>query len=98
MAAYDEKDKKDNFNSRPSARGDVIMITKGFPQRVFQFTPLREGRPRRSGGNRDGVHFNSRPSARGDNRRRRKRDVHGISIHAPPRGATAFLDAKEVYV
>ena len=44
MAAYDEKDKKDNFNSRPSARGDVIMITKGFPQRVFQFTPLREGR------------------------------------------------------
>ena len=79
-------------------RGATQKSQKNVICRLFQFTPLREGRPRRSGGNRDGVHFNSRPSARGDNRRRRKRDVHGISIHAPPRGATAFLDAKEVYV
>ena len=56
----------------------------------FQFTPLREGRPRCSALSEAGLHFNSRPSARGDD------TLHGvtkynsyISIHAPPRGATA---------
>ena len=33
-------------------------------------------------------HFNSRPSARGDRREMRKPHGGGISIHAPPRGAT----------
>ena len=36
------------------------------------------------------LHFNSRPSARGDARLVEKRIHEGqISIHAPPRGATA---------
>ena len=35
-----------NFNSRPSARGDARQNV-GDCIRVFQFTPLREGRPRR---------------------------------------------------
>ncbi len=56
-----------NFNSRPSARGD-----------------RKENQ---------GVHkerdFNSRPSARGDQRRMIMRRWKLISIHAPPRGATA---------
>ncbi len=57
----------------------------------FQFTPLREGRlemKRRKGGT---VSFQFTPLREG------RRDVHGhghrqepISIHAPPRGATAF--------
>ena len=56
---------------------------------TFQFTPLREGRralmvcmilPR---------DFNSRPSARGDGTRRTSPGTADISIHAPPRGATA---------
>ena len=34
-----------NFNSRPSARGDTTMNKTILKQRVFQFTPLREGRP-----------------------------------------------------
>ena len=34
-----------NFNSRPSARGDSIGQTKTFGIFLFQFTPLREGRP-----------------------------------------------------
>ena len=32
-----------NFNSRPSARGDVFRITSD-ARDIFQFTPLREGR------------------------------------------------------
>ena len=55
-----------NFNSRPSARGDISSSSLR-AYAVFQFTPLREGR-------RYGVYdniwmelyFNSRPSARGD--------------------------------
>ena len=33
-----------HFNSRPSARGDVFRITSD-ARDIFQFTPLREGRP-----------------------------------------------------
>ena len=56
----------DDFNSRPSARGDTKPVALLCALR-FQFTPLREGR-------RTlpkllciaGTYFNSRPSARGD--------------------------------
>ena len=41
-------------------------------QRLFQFTPLREGRHARTEGVENGGYFNSRPSARGD----RKTSVH----------------------
>ena len=33
-----------NFNSRPSARGDVCGFLRRGITRLFQFTPLREGR------------------------------------------------------
>ena len=56
----------DDFNSRPSARGDW----KG----------LRAVPP--------ATNFNSRPSARGDGGCTRNHLFQGISIHAPPRGAT----------
>ena len=83
----------ENFNSRPSARGDAVQlpaeqecrISIHAPPRgatriagdsreplIFQFTPLREGRPLRDG---DGF-FSIL-----------------ISIHAPPRGATEVLPA-----
>ena len=53
------------FNSRPSARGD-LMARVFEPDGVFQFTPLREGR-RGSRSITDRCnYFNSRPSARGD--------------------------------
>ena len=56
----------DNFNSRPSARGDGTS-TSLYPRGLFQFTPLREGRPgTHSGFSRLFGNFNSRPSARGD--------------------------------
>ena len=61
-----------DFNSRPSARGDSIDRVKESNFYLFQFTPLREGRP-------FGYFyidflphdFNSRPSARGDGTRAR---------------------------
>ena len=79
-----------HFNSRPSARGDKILQPDAVEKLIFQFTPLREGRPpdrlrisRRS-------HFNSRPSARGDVGVSSPPAQPHISIHAPPRGATSL--------
>ena len=79
----------DNFNSRPSARGDPSFHHFLNFASTFQFTPLREGRRQRGGKSSPMPrHFNSRPSARGDEEaHQRAREAH-ISIHAPPRGAT----------
>ena len=80
------------FNSRPSARGDAHPHSCIRTARIFQFTPLREGRPPLLClGVRCSCNFNSRPSARGDQRIKRYRLLCGISIHAPPRGATGKL-------
>ena len=57
---------------------------------IFQFTPLREGRLlQHSPKSAQRVYFNSRPSARGDKCINHTVSVEHISIHAPPRGATA---------
>ena len=71
--------------------------TAGYPARtaqvmIFQFTPLREGRLEflRLGSSQR--YFNSRPSARGDMVSRTRQCGYGISIHAPPRGATRKID------
>ena len=100
-----------DFNSRPSARGDVdlealrqkLRISIHAPPRgatpavlrvvflpfVFQFTPLREGRPEILLALRLSNDFNSRPSARGDGAPPEPMEATpAISIHAPPRGAT----------
>ena len=79
-----------HFNSRPSARGDVSLWQSTVRRGIFQFTPLREGR-RYSLMARctTARYFNSRPSARGDTIQRSSVSVFGISIHAPPRGATS---------
>ena len=80
---------RDDFNSRPSARGDRCSRRSFCERGLFQFTPLREGR--RDAGRRHG--------------QRRQISIHApprgatgscfllfcrrfISIHAPPRGAT----------
>ena len=61
-----------------------------FPaSRLFQFTPLREGRRQRNHKVSERFNFNSRPSARGDLKCLITGCAHlAISIHAPPRGAT----------
>ena len=70
-------------------RGATLIRLSVLPRRkVFQFTPLREGRRRDRGGCRRPGDFNSRPSARGDVRTWSNWDGTSISIHAPPRGAT----------
>ena len=58
-----------HFNSRPSARGDTAGSIARFSL-LFQFTPLREGRPRKNRAILQAQDFNSRPSARGDTLRR----------------------------
>ena len=78
-----------HFNSRPSARGDVRRAGHGDLPLYFNSRPSARGDcsawPRACAqGN-----FNSRPSARGDRVVGQHRDGLRISIHAPPRGATA---------
>ena len=79
-----------HFNSRPSARGDVDVTSGDMPGSVvFQFTPLREGRPTPTSSRwKRRKNFNSRPSARGDSFVVVLTIFNPISIHAPPRGAT----------
>ena len=78
------------FNSRPSARGDQDTVALDTKQLLFQFTPLREGRHATVSYVDDKTDFNSRPSARGDGVTITcERRYPIISIHAPPRGATA---------
>ena len=62
-------------------------------KKIFQFTPLREGRPACGGFRHPGRYFNSRPSARGDVTSGGWLYLRSISIHAPPRGATRKLIA-----
>ena len=79
-----------NFNSRPSARGDQ-QLNGGGNMAVFQFTPLREGRPSGQQSRQRPADFNSRPSARGDELVKQLIRDDSISIHAPPRGATQLF-------
>ena len=78
-----------HFNSRPSARGDyktqIIESSNG----KFQFTPLREGRPK--GGEYYGQRrtFQFTPLREGRPLAKFRILCYTISIHAPPRGATA---------
>ena len=88
--ATEEQLKLFQFQFTPLREGrlnDVHVDEAGF---AFQFTPLREGRrncSKHSSSPRK--HFNSRPSARGDMRIKQMYQEALISIHAPPRGATA---------
>ena len=93
-------------------RGATRRTHNAGSPRLFQFTPLREGRRNSRKSRLMGRYFNSRPSARGDgvvkDGRIHQRDFNSrpsargdglpgvyppgmtrISIHAPPRGATA---------
>ena len=63
------------------------------PAPLFQFTPLREGRLPFCVLFSCFLYFNSRPSARGDSVPRPAQSGGAISIHAPPRGATAEASA-----
>ena len=110
----------EHFNSRPSARGDLLVKLYRPENNPFQFTPLREGRPPSWAPFAQNVDFNSRPSARGDvsgtktpqqlfvfqfTPLREGRQFScpqtslckGISIHAPPRGATSTASCSSTY-
>ena len=65
-----------------------MTAAKYYGVALFQFTPLREGRPGQQKAPERGDYFNSRPSARGDAELLGRHYIGIISIHAPPRGAT----------
>ena len=76
------------FNSRPSARGDE-MLNMSITGRLFQFTPLREGRRSLCHVIRAGLYISIHAPPRGATCPcQRQRKPSTISIHAPPRGAT----------
>ena len=79
------------FQFTPLREGRQKVQPALFMISLFQFTPLREGRPPEGRAcRRCTTNFNSRPSARGDETA--GSPLHSkvvISIHAPPRGATA---------
>ena len=81
-----------NFNSRPSARGDARCAGTAARPTIFQFTPLREGRPAAAGDERRRIQISIHAPPRGATRRwfAPPRNSPPISIHAPPRGATAL--------
>ena len=79
------------FNSRPSARGDLIVCDDVVNLNISIHAPPRGAtypEHLHSAGRFD---FNSRPSARGDRYCFRESRATSISIHAPPRGATKQL-------
>ena len=77
------------FQFTPLREGRQSRLAGFFVPTVFQFTPLREGRRAPEAASAAGKDFNSRPSARGDVHGQQLRLLADISIHAPPRGATA---------
>ena len=80
----------DNFNSRPSARGDNGGDFTLLELRIFQFTPLREGRPNMDSGWDFTALISIHAPPRGATLLTSKgmQEKLAISIHAPPRGAT----------
>ena len=76
-----------NFNSRPSARGDSASRSPLW-HHEFQFTPLREGRHKKSVAVRNGNKFQFTPLREGRLCGFPTTFALQISIHAPPRGAT----------
>ena len=78
------------FNSRPSARGDTRIFAKLIATGQFQFTPLREGRRSRSWSAIQAYpKFQFTPLREGRPLVEKVKKLPDISIHAPPRGATA---------
>ena len=75
-------------------RGATAAERDAGRSKIFQFTPLREGRQLLQGSVRQSHYFNSRPSARGDSHDQALFPAEqDISIHAPPRGATSYFDS-----
>ena len=77
------------FNSRPSARGDFPLHSFTVDLLYFNSRPSARGDVPGNSACASALDFNSRPSARGDGGFGQGDAIEAISIHAPPRGATA---------
>ena len=77
-----------DFNSRPSARGDLLAAEADEGRIDFNSRPSARGDDCIRKNLAKPAYFNSRPSARGDSALPIVPLYANISIHAPPRGAT----------
>ena len=78
---------RNDFNSRPSARGDQVCMDFA-PAGAFQFTPLREGRQYTPCPSGVRYLFQFTPLREGRRLGHASYAITAISIHTPPRGAT----------
>ena len=87
----DNRRRRERISIHAPPRGATRVGEAGrWHEWLFQFTPLREGRLRIIEFLAGLTYFNSRPSARGDRFDANVLTILSlISIHAPPRGATA---------
>ena len=80
-------------------RGATRRIGKNRSRVLFQFTPIREGRPPPEQMEASPAAFQFTPLREGRHVRLWERTIcTGISIHAPPRGATTQVDTIDGYV
>ena len=85
-----------NISIHAPPRGATGCYRAGYGGTHFNSRPSARGDPDSAHYVRGGAYFNSRPSARGDWNPLAPANVSsGISIHAPPRGATMKNDMPE---
>ena len=80
---------RQNISIHAPPRGATGPSAHGCWRRFISIHALREGRRSRRHSASKSRYFNSRPSARGDRPKTATKKEEKISIHAPPRGATA---------
>ena len=85
------------FQFTPLREGRPSFSVAASPKQNFNSRPSARGDQRASTSSPPKPHFNSRPSARGDLNRVSKDEAYLISIHAPPRGATVFVNRPKIH-
>ena len=92
--------KSRNFNSRPSARGDLFATWRKSSCSKFQFTPLREGRHAEALAERDLSAFQFTPLREGRLNPREHAKMMTIYFNSRPsaRGDAAFRRAERRHV
>ena len=78
-----------DFNSRPSARGDCLATALSWKTTHFNSRPSARGDWCMAFAGAIGTSFQFTPLREGRHRNYATQEVNLISIHAPPRGATA---------
>ena len=92
-----KRPRRDDFNSRPSARGDTKQTEQWLSFSYFNSRPSARGDRKRSTALLTSTNFNSRPSARGDNAAvvRGRESRHYFNSRPSARGDAAVRERQE---